>query len=357
MNKDTSTYNEMIRGVWMDLFRIVLKKTNKRKYSNSPGRDVIMVLLFVFLLPYVISCLWGHVGEESAILFRRTESEKEWIDENYEVEIIGQWGKKRLSMQDYLVEKLEMVMPKETESGILYEPEALKAQAVLLRTQLWSAIVSDREDGDGTSVTLQDDAFFHWEENPLTWEEECLYREAVCETDGIYLSYEGKPVKAAFFPISNGRTRNASEVMPGENYPYFAGTECERDLFASEYQSRLCVSKREYCRLMREIFDTDATEEALWDSLELSYDSAEYVMSVKWNGRSCSGEIFRDVFGLNSSSFRMEWGEEEVTFYVRGVGHGLGMSQYGANEKAVSGDTFDQILQDYFFQAELVKIE
>ena len=80
MNKDTSTYNEMIRGVWMDLFRIVLKKTNKRKYSNSPGRDVIMVLLFVFLLPYVISCLWGHVGEESAILFRRTESEKESID-------------------------------------------------------------------------------------------------------------------------------------------------------------------------------------------------------------------------------------------------------------------------------------
>lgn len=341
----------------MDLFRIVLKKTNKRKYNDALWRDVIMVLLFVFLLPYVISCLWGHVGEESAVLFRQEETDREWIDEGYEVEIIGKWGKKRLSMQDYLIEKLEMVMPKEAESGVTYEPEALKAQAVLLRTQLWGVILAARADTSETSVILQDDGFFQWDGDIYTWEEESVYRNAVYETDGIYLSYDGKPIKAAFFPISNGRTRNASEAMASGNYPYLIGTECERDIFAKEYQSHVSVPKKEYYRLMREIFDTDASEEELWDSLTLTYDSAEYVTTVEWNGHSCSGEIFRDSFCLNSSSFRIEWGSTEVDFYVRGVGHGLGMSQYGANEKAAAGDLFDKILQDYFFQAELVKIE
>ena len=53
----------------MNLFRIVLKRTNKRKYDDSPWRDAFMVLLFVFLLPYVIAYLWGHIGEESDLLF------------------------------------------------------------------------------------------------------------------------------------------------------------------------------------------------------------------------------------------------------------------------------------------------
>lgn len=71
----------------------------------------------------------------------------------------------------------------------------------------------------------------------------------------------------------------------------------------------------------------------------------------------CSGETFREAFQLNSASFRAEWGEDAVTFQVKGVGHGFGMSQYGADRKAAEGDTFDEILKHYFFQAELLKIE
>ena len=229
--------------------------------------------------------------------------------------------------------------------------EALKAKAVLLRTQVWEMYLAD---GD---VVLQDDTFFYHVGNNYNQEEEALYEAAVCETDGICLSYDGKPVKAAYFPVSNGRTRNAAEVVQNGSYPYLVSVECRQDILAKNFQSRVSFSKEEYCRLVKQGFPIDIENEEIWKRLELTYDSTEYVIEAAVNGLSCNGEIFRDMFGLSSSCFYAEWDDESVTFFVRGVGHGLGMSQYGANERAISGETFDEILENYFFQAELVKIE
>lgn len=343
----------------MNLFRIVPKRTNKRKYHDNPYRDFGTVLLFVFLLPYVMACLWGHIGEETELFFGSEEEEREWIDEAYEIHISGKWGIKNLSMQEYLIQKLEMTMPRE--EGSFYETEALKAQAVLLRTELLGLFLFGEEEADDNVIILQDDALLYREKvNIYTKDEETPYREAVCATDGIYLSYENKPVKAAYFPISNGRTRNADEVMQNSHYPYLISVECPQDILAEDYQSHVTVDKEEYCRMIRELFaigGEEIKESALWEDLEFIYDSAEYVAQAEWNGRTCSGERFRNAFGLNSASFYMEWGDDGITFYVKGVGHGYGMSQYGANKKAASGETFDNILENYFFQAELVKIE
>lgn len=334
----------------MNLFRIVLKRTNKRKHDGSPCRDAFMVLLFVFLLPYVIAYLWGHIGEESALLFGYPDTKEEWIDTEYEVRLQGKWGSKQMTMQDYLIQKLKLVMPCNDEDGMSYELEALKAQAVLLRTQVWEMYLAD---GD----VLQDDTFFYYAENNYNQEKEALYEAAVCETDGIYLSFNGKPAKAAYFPVSNGQTRNAAEVVQNESYPYLVSVECRQDILAKNFQSRVTFSKEEYCRLVKQVFSIDDEKEEVWNQLELTYDSTEYVKEAAVNGHSCNGEIFRDAFGLSSSCFYAEWNEESVTFFVKGVGHGLGMSQYGANERAISGETFDEILENYFFQAELVKIE
>lgn len=336
----------------MNLFRIVQKRTNKSERNGSPYRDVLTVLLFVFLLPYVISCLWGHIGEETEVLFQKKKAEEtEYIDEEYEVTLVGERGAKHVSMQEYLIRKLKVVMPKE-EDGKMYEPEALKAQAILLRTELWSLFLSGED-----AVVLQDDISMYEREETYTQEEEQLYTEAVLATDGIFLAYNGQPVKAAFFPVSNGQTRNADEVLLSESYPYLIRVECKQDILAKEYQSQVSVTKEEYCLAVRELFQTELASAEIWEHLKLTYDSSDYVIKAEINGSSCSGETFRYTFGLASADFWTEWEEDSVTFHVKGVGHGFGMSQYGANEKAVSGDTFDQILEDYFFQAELVKIE
>lgn len=341
----------------MNLFRIVFKRTNRRKYDDSPCRDALTVLLFVFLLPYVISCLWGHIGEESHILFGYTDEEEEWIDTEYEVRLWGKWGSKQMTMQEYLIGKLKLVMPCDDEDGLTYEIEALKAQAVLLRTGVWEIYLASGDAANENTVALQDDSFFYYGENSYSKEAEAMYREAVCETDGIYLSYEGRPVKAAYFPVSNGKTRNAAEVMQNDNYPYLISVECGQDILAKDYQSRVRFSKAEYCGLVKQVFHIEDANEEVWNRLELTYDGAGYVLEASVNGHSCNGETFRNAFGLHSSSFDAGWEEDEVIFYVKGVGHGLGMSQYGANKRAVSGEAFNEILENYFFQAELVKIE
>ena len=338
----------------MNIFRIVPKRTDKRKYGDSPYRDVLTILLFVFLLPYVISCLWGHIGEQTEVFRHKDEEETEWLDMRYEVAISGEWGKKRMTMQEYLIRKLRLVMPEE-EDGSFYEEEALKAQAVLLRTELWSLFLA-KEPSAEELLVLQEDALLYPEEENAAWDE-MPYREAVLETDGIFLSYEGKPVKAAFFPVSNGQTRNAGEALQSDKYPYLKGVECGQDIMAQNYQSQLVLTREVYCKIIENLFAVNAAEEGLWEGLEFIYDSAGYVTEAVLMDCRCSGETFREAFQLNSASFRAEWGEDAVTFQVKGVGHGFGMSQYGADGKAAEGDTFDEILKHYFFQAELLKIE
>ncbi|MCM1174958.1 MAG: SpoIID/LytB domain-containing protein [Blautia sp.] len=337
----------------MNRFRIVQKRADKRKPDENPCREIPAVLLFVFLLPYVISCLWGHIGEDAAVFFRTEEDEKKWIDERYEVALSGNWGKKRMTMQEYLVRKLEMVMPAEEEGGISCELEALKAQAVLLRTELWGLFLSQEEPG-GAPLVLEEEPFSYRKDEAET---EDLYRKAVLETDGIFLSYAGEPVKAAFFPVSNGQTRSAAEALQSGNYPYLAGVVCKQDITAADYQSQTVLSKEEYCALAAPLFAADGAKEALWEGLEFCYDSAGYVTEVIFQGKGCNGESFRYALGLPSASFYADWEENEVIFHVKGVGHGFGMSQYDAGRRAVEGETFDNILMNYFFQTELVKIE
>lgn len=350
----------------MNLFKIVQKRTDKSNAENKPYRDVGTVLLFVFLLPYVISCLWGNVGEETeSISGRRGKEETDWIDERYEISLSGNWGIRKMSMQEYLIRKLEVVLGKDDDDSYdIYELETLKAQAVLLRTELWELILSS----DG-SVNIQDDVTMYEskEKNDAKLLDEegaalkTLYEQAVTETDGIYLTYENHPIKAAYFPVSNGHTRSASEVWENADYPYLLSVECSQDITASDYQSRETFSKDEYCRIIQEIFgDGEASNITLnnaWDNAEFIYDSAGYVLTAEVNGSSCNGEAFRNAFNLSSASFNAEWSDSEVIFHVKGLGHGFGMSQYGANVRAVSGETFDEILKYYFFNTELAKIE
>lgn len=335
----------------MNLFRIVQKRANKSKREDSPYRDVSAILLFVFLLPYVISCLWGHIGEETETFISEAE-EKDWIDRRYEVSLSESWGIRRMDMQEYLIRKLEIIMPQEEGSGLQYEIEALKAQAVLLRTELWRLFILN-----GDSVVIQDDVTMYNKAETIAMEEETLYEKAVRETDGIFLAYDGQPVKAAFFPVSSGLTRNAREVWENSEYPYLISVECSQDIQADNYQSQTSVSKEEYCRLVRELFEAEGMVQDMWNAPEFTYDSAGYVIEADFYGNTCSGETFRNKFGLNSACFQMQWMDESVVFHVKGVGHGFGMSQYGANRKAVSGENFDQILEYYFFNTELAKIE
>lgn len=320
---------------------IVLQKTNKR--------DAVSFLLFVFLLPYICACLWGHVGEETERLStKETEGQKE-----RKVAAAVEWGVWELPMEEYLVYRLAFVMPGE------YEAEALKAQAVLLRTEL---ALQYRESGqEEISVAGEGLTGFYRERDGINAETLSKDRQAVEETAGMILTYRGDPIRASYFKLSNGSTREAREA--GEKAcPYLTKISCQHDLAAPNRRSVVAMERNTYIETLQNLLGEDCTADCLWQEGTFSYDSAGYMTNVSYLTQGgerigTDGETFRHLFGLASASFEMEREEERVLFCVAGAGHGFGMSQYEANGRAVEGARFQEILAGFFPETELTKFE
>lgn len=335
-------------GCFMNDNRIVLKGTNKR--------DAGCFLLFVFLLPYVCACLWGHVGEETEALRREKElAQAQESADSRIVQAVMPWGIWEIPLEEYLIYQLAAVMPG------TYEPEALKAQAVLLRTEVIQVI----QEQSVTVLQVSGGGLEKWyEADTQALETLRPFRQAVEDTEGLYLCYGGKPIQASYFKISNGMTRDAGEVWNTERCPYLASVACEQDKAATDYYSEVVIPRADYLYTIQDHMDME--EECspldLWEGMRLAYDAAGYVTNVSFYAGDnevgqIEGETFRYLFSLASASFEAEHNETQMIFRVEGVGHGFGMSQYGANCRAINGETYDQILKDFFVGTELAKIE
>jgi stage II sporulation protein D len=346
----------------MKVSRIVKKRTNKR--------DAFGFLLFVFLLPYVCARLWGHAGAELKTGSKEGAKDAQKADVCL-VAVEMDWGTWELPMEEYLVYALAVAMPED------YEKEALKAQAVLLRTQLVEVSLSAEQENtqtlneeenvflEGTmnqvrQIDIENNTIsrFYYEDND---EALAVYRDAVEETEGIYLCYQGNPIRAAYFPLSNGHTRSAEAVWQTDEYPYLSSVDCGQDKASRDWKSSVTYDRDTYLSFLRQSLGEDWSEETLWDGGSFLYDEAGYVTEVVFEEgdktANIGGEEFRHLFGLQSASFQMEQGTGQVTFSVTGAGHGFGMSQYTANVKALNGDSYDQILKFFFRDTELAKFE
>ena len=308
--------------------------------------------MFVFLLPYVCASLWGHVGEETEKLRQREGVPQAQEAAGYEILVKYDWGVWALPLEEYLVYKLSAVMPQE------YEKEALKAQAVLLRTEVVEAL---REE-DTKSLQISGGGMERWYETDTGSEAYLPWRQAVEETAGLYLCCEGEPIQASYFKLSNGQTRDAAEVWDTDTRPYLTGISCVQDKAAREYSSIGKVSRTNYVRTLQARLTGNFSQQEILEGAAVSYDSAGYVTKVSFSAENketqeIDGEEFRYLFDLPSASFEMEQEKTQVIFRVTGVGHGFGMSQYGANCMALNGETYDQILAEFFFRTELAKFE
>lgn len=308
--------------------------------------------MFVFLLPYVCASLWGHVGEETEKLRQREGMPPAQEAAGYEILVKYDWGVWTLPLEEYLVYKLSAVMPQE------YEKEALKAQAVLLRTEVVEAL---REE-DTKSLQISGGGMERWYETDTGSEAYLPWRQAVEETAGLYLCCEGEPIQASYFKLSNGQTRDAAEVWDTDARPYLTGISCVQDKAARDYSSTVKVSRTNYIRTLQARLTENFSQQEILEGAAVFYDSAGYVTKVSFSAENketqeIDGEEFRYLFDLPSASFEMEQEKTQVIFRVTGVGHGFGMSQYGANCMALNGETYDQILAEFFFRTELAKFE
>ena len=310
-------------------------------------RDLGAVLLFILLVPYVVSLFFGNTeqekereAEESAFLeaemFRENINKAEYIVYNKTAA-----GTEMIPLETYLAGRL----PATIDMG--YEMEALKAQAVVLRTEL----MKQAEDG-GKCIYVESGTV------KMSEEEYEKSREAVASTRGMFLMYGGEILTAPYFAVSAGATRNGNEVFGSEEYAYLKSVMCDRDFTSAQYTGSVRVSKYTFWNRLGEFIPDMQYEEGekAEEQLHLERDRAGYVTEVSFNGQYLSGEVFRDAFSLNSSCFEIEEEGDTVVIKTKGVGHGLGLSQYGANEAAKRGSDYIDILNYFFSDTVIEKI-
>lgn len=209
-NRDSHIEIEYV-GCRMKSNGIVSKKTNRK--------DAMSFLLFVFLLPYVCACLWGHVGEETAKL---RERERKGKQEVRMVEAALSWGVWELPMEEYLTYLLMLLMSEESEQ------EALKAQAVLLRTEL-AARYREQEE---KIIFLEAEELGRFYNGYEDKEELATYRRAVEATTGIILTCHGEAVRASSLRLTGEGERSFCYVT--EDGREFAMSQKEAEGLAQE---------------------------------------------------------------------------------------------------------------------------
>lgn len=343
---------------------------NKGIVSEPDYRDLGAVLLFIFLLPYLISFFFGNVGEAAGGI-KRESTEK---NAEFAVCNTTEKGTETMPLEVYLVNRLPATIDMD------YEEEALKAQAVVLRTEMMRLYY---ESGKAKQITV---------ESTLSQVEGEVYEKAkrmIAETKGMYIVYEGIPVKAPYFAISAGATRNGNEALQSEEYAYLRSVICERDFMAEDYVQSKRMSKRTFYERLEEAAasaekpaegkgeygetsDEDANAGKTKDMTEIIFleneegtesrvclerDMAGYVKSITVGNQILSGEVFRAAFFLNSSCFEVEEDGDDIRIQTKGVGHGLGLCQYGANEAAKKGSDFIDILNYFFSDVVIEKTE
>lgn len=278
-------------------------------------------------------------------------------DQNHSVVLDTGSGKETLSMQEYLTGVVLAEMPAS------FEPEALKAQAVAARTFTLRQMDGGKHAdcdlcGDSACCqawtsreSLQSKLGSAWRQY---WEKAAA---AVAETDGQVLTYNGSLIDAVYFSCSGGFTEDAVAVW-GSEIPYLQSVESAGEESASKFESQVSVPLQRFRELV-----IQANPQAVltgpasgWFGAVTATEGGG-VNTMEIGGCTFRGTELRTLFGLNSACFTVSVTQEAIEFSVRGYGHRVGMSQYGANAMALAGKTYEEILLHYYTGVTLEQAE
>lgn len=246
------------------------------------------------------------------------------------------------------------------EMNASYHEEAIKAQVIASHTLLLYIKNKNPEslngaDISGDSTTHQ--GFLTEEKQKEKWKDnyETNYNKiakCVDEVIDYTLQYDGEYINAAFHSISNGKTENVSDVWGG-NYPYLVSVASAGDKLSPAYQSEVTVTESDFKKALKEknISFTDNPEK--WVK-KITNTKTGMVKTVEVCNKTLTGRDIRSLFSLRSSTFTCKYKDGNFIFTVNGYGHGVGMSQYGANYMAQQGFTYEEILKHYYTGVEIV---
>ncbi|WRP06414.1 stage II sporulation protein D [Rossellomorea aquimaris] len=250
----------------------------------------------------------------------------------------------KLPLEQYVVGVVAGEMPAD------FEKEALKAQALAARTYIVNQLLledSSVPKGADVTDTVSHQVYKNQKELAGLWGADYDWKvkkisEAVLETMGQVLTYDGKPITAAFFSTSNGFTENSEAYWPNE-YPYLRSVESPWDSASPRFEDQKVIPIKEFEQKLGVTLPKDGSVGTITSRTE-----GKRVASVEINGKGFSGREIREKLELRSSDFTWYLKDDHIVIATKGYGHGVGMSQYGANGMAKEGKDYQDIVTHYY---------
>lgn len=318
------------------------KKIRKTEYNYTGDKmkKILLMTLIILIIPVITI----------TIIKPKKIKEKTYLKENNIVVRVKRESKNKIEkipLEKYLIGVLAGEMP------VSYDIEALKAQAVAARTYTINKIEQNKEKEYDVVDTTNDQVYKDEEELKNVWKEnyqtnKTKILQAIKETRGEYLTYEGKPIHAFFFSTSSGTTENCKDVF-GENLPYLVSVSSTWDESSPSYKNTTVYTKQEFLEKLELPYNENI-------NMQIERNETNSINKITINNKTLKGTEFRFKLGLRSTNLEIEQKENNITITSKGYGHGVGMSQYGAKELANNGYKYDEILKYYYQGIELKKI-
>ena len=254
---------------------------------------------------------------------------------------------KNFNIEDYIIGVVAAEMPAS------FEPEALKAQAVAARTYAMYKKETRNLDYD-LIIGTKDQAYQTNEELLKKWgvsffKNYLKVRDAVLATEGEILTYNGQTINAFYFSMSNGYTENVESVFKSD-LPYLKSVPSTWDNESiKNYEFTKTISKEDFCKSLEIPCDNIKIE-------NIQKTSSNRVASLTINDKTFLGTKVRSLLGLRSTDFTIECLDNDIKITTKGYGHGVGMSQYGANGMAKENHNYKEILNYFYQNTEISKI-
>ena len=264
-----------------------------------------------------------------------------------------------MEVEQYIKEVTAAEMPAD------FHSEALKAQAIAARTYLTNRVrvykKSETPEEHKGALICTDST------HCKAWTSEATKREqwgnsadknwnkisdAVDSTKNLIITYNKQPISAVFHSTSSGFTENAKDVWGGD-VEYLVSVKSEGDMKSPKFNSEAEFSVEEFKRIAENNIEGIDWSKGLVNNIQRS--EAGGIKSVEIGGVLIKGSNFRFMYGLRSANIEIEILENSIKMYVKGYGHGVGMSQYGANYMAMDGKNYEDILKTYYTGVEIEK--
>ena len=320
-----------------------------------------------FILPAILTKREVQVNSESSIDNQVNEENVEQnIETKYDYQKYGTINLlhkatgevEKVEIDNYLCNVVSAEMP------VNYELEALKAQSIVARTYTVFKILNKKhENADICDDSTCCQAWISKEDRLAKWEESeresdwAKIEQCVNETKGKIITYNNQPINAFFHSNSGGKTEIPLNVWGGSGYPYLQVVETAGEEGYSQYNSEVELSNDEVINKLKSKYQDIQIDFNNNDDIKiLEYTESNRVKTIKFGNHNLSGVETRTLFGLKSANFEIIKQNGKIKFVVKGYGHGVGMSQTGADSLAKQGQNFEEIIHHFYSNVEIKEI-